>query len=35
MAVEVELCGAVVRVHDGVSAATLRMVLACVRGTAP
>jgi transposase len=35
MAVEVELGGALVRVHDGVSAATLRMVLACVRGTAP
>jgi transposase-like protein len=35
MPVEVELCGAVVRVHDGVCAVTLRMVLACVRGTVP
>ena len=35
VAVEVEVGGAVVRVHDGVSAATLRMVLACVRGAAP
>ena len=35
VAVEIELAGAVVRVHDGVAPATLRMVLACVRGTAP
>jgi transposase-like protein len=35
VAVEVELAGAVVRVRDGVAPATLRMVLACVRGTAP
>jgi transposase len=34
VAVTVEVGGAVVRVQDGVSAATLRMVLACVRGTA-
>lgn len=35
VAVEVELGGALVRVHDGVSPTTLRLVLACVRGTAP
>ncbi|MGE0674908.1 MAG: transposase [Methylibium sp.] len=34
-AVEIELGGAIVRVRDGTAAATLRMVLACVRGTAP
>lgn len=34
-AVEIELSGAVVRVRDGVSPATLRMVLACLRGTTP
>ncbi|HOB95530.1 MAG TPA: transposase [Aquabacterium sp.] len=32
-AVEIELAGAVVRVHDGVSASALRMVLDCLRGT--
>ena len=32
--IEIELAGAVVRVRDGVSHATLRMVLACLR-TAP
>ncbi len=31
--VEIELAGAVVRVRDGVSPATLRMVLACLRAT--
>jgi transposase len=35
VAVEIELAGAVVRVRDGVAQATLRMVLACLRGTAP
>jgi len=35
VAVEVELAGAVVRVGDGVAPATLRMVLACLRGAAP
>lgn len=35
VAVEIELGGALVRVHDGVSPTTLRMVLGCVRGTAP
>jgi transposase len=35
VAVEVELAGVVVRVRDGVAPATLRMVLACLRGTAP
>jgi transposase-like protein len=35
VAVEIELAGAVVRVRDGVTPATLRMVLACLRGTAP
>ena len=34
-AVEIELAGAVLRVRHGVSPATLRMVLACLRGTAP
>ena len=34
-AVEIQLAGAVVRVRDGVAPATLRMVLACLRGTAP
>lgn len=32
-AVEVELAGAVVRVREGVSAATLQMVLNCLRAT--
>jgi transposase len=35
VAVEIELAGVVVRVRDGVAPATLRMVLACLRGTAP
>lgn len=34
-AIEIEVAGAIVRVHDGAAAATLRMVLACLRGTAP
>jgi hypothetical protein len=34
VAVEVELAGTLVRVRDGVAPATLRMVLACLRGTA-
>jgi transposase-like protein len=34
-AVEVELAGAVVRVREGVAPATLRLVLACLRGAAP
>lgn len=33
--VEIEVADALVRVHDGAAAATLRMVLACLRGTAP
>lgn len=33
--VEIELAGAVVRVQDGVAAATLRTVLACLRSTVP
>jgi len=32
-AVEIELAGAVVRVREGVSPATLRMVLSCLRAT--
>lgn len=32
--VEIEVGGAIVRVHDGAAAATLRMVLACLRGSA-
>ena len=35
LAVEIEVAGAVVRVHDGAAATTLRMVLACLRDTAP
>jgi len=35
VAVEVELAGTLMRVRDGVAPATLRMVLACLRGTAP
>ena len=35
MPVEVELAGAIVRVRDGVAPATLRMVLACLRDSAP
>lgn len=34
-AVEIEVGGAVVRVHDAAAATTLRMVLACLRGSAP
>lgn len=34
-AVEIEVAGAIVRVHDGTAATTLRTVLACLRGTAP
>lgn len=32
-AVEIELAGAVVRVHEGVSPVTLRMVLSCLRAS--
>lgn len=35
VAVEIEVAGAIVRVPDGTAAATLRMVLSCLRGTAP
>ena len=35
VAVEIELAGAVVRVREGVAPSTLRMVLACLRGSAP
>lgn len=35
VAVEIEVADAIVRVPDGATATTLRMVLACVRGTAP
>ncbi len=35
VAVEIEVAGAIVRVRDGAGAATLRTVLACLRGTAP
>lgn len=34
-AIEIEVADTVVRVRDGAAAATLRMVLACLRGTAP
>jgi transposase-like protein len=34
-AIEIEMAGLVVRVRDGAAPATLRMVLACLRGTAP
>jgi len=34
-AVEIELGGALIRVREGVSATTLRMVLHCLRGTTP
>ena len=34
-AIEIEVAGAIVRVHDGAAVATLRMVLACLRGAAP
>jgi transposase len=33
VAVEIELAGALVRVRDGVSASTLRIVLTCLRAT--
>ncbi len=35
VAVEIEVADAIVRVHDGAAATTLRMVLACLRGSAP
>lgn len=35
VAIEIEVAGAIVRVHDGAAAVTLRMALACLRGTAP
>jgi transposase-like protein len=35
VAVEIELAGAVVRVHEGAAPSTLRMVLACLRGSTP
>jgi hypothetical protein len=34
-AIEIEVVGTIVRVHDGAAATTLRMVLACLRGAAP
>lgn len=34
-AIEIQVADAVVRVHDGAAATTLRMVLNCLRGTAP
>lgn len=34
-AVEIEMADVIVRVPDGAAATTLRMVLACLRGTAP
>ena len=34
VAVEIELAGAVVRVREGVAPSSLRLVLACLRGTA-
>jgi transposase len=34
-AIEIEVADTIVRVHDGAAATTLRMVLACLRGTAP
>jgi transposase-like protein len=34
-AIEIEAADTIVRVHDGAAAATLRMVLACLRSTAP
>jgi transposase len=33
-AIEIEVADTMVRVHDGAAATTLRMVLACLRGTA-
>ena len=35
VAVEIELAGAVVRVREGVAPSTLRLVLACLRGSTP
>jgi transposase len=35
VAVEIEVADAIVRVPDGAAVTTLRMVLACLRGTAP
>ena len=35
VAVEIEVADAIVRVHDGAAATTLRMVLACLRDTSP
>jgi transposase-like protein len=35
VAVEIEVADAIVRVPDGATATTLRMVLTCLRGTAP
>lgn len=35
VAVEIEVADAIVRVRDGSTATTLRMLLACLRGTAP
>lgn len=35
VAVEIELAGAVVRVREGVAPSALRLVLACLRGSAP
>lgn len=34
-AIEIEVADAIVRVHEGAAATTLRMVLACLRGTVP
>jgi transposase-like protein len=35
VAVEIELAGAIVRVRQGVAPSSLRMVLACLRGSTP
>jgi transposase-like protein len=35
VAVEIELAGAVVRIREGVAPSTLRLVLACLRGSTP
>jgi transposase-like protein len=35
LAIEIEVADAIVRVPDGAAATTLRMVLACLRGTTP
>jgi len=34
VSVEIELAGVIVRVRDGITPATLRVVLSCLRGTA-